>query len=39
MATDDGRYAAMVTNTFATNEGTTTRIHVIDSALCGTSAG
>ncbi|ONI89334.1 hypothetical protein ALI144C_05165 [Actinosynnema sp. ALI-1.44] len=38
LVTDDGRHAAMVTNTFAIAEGTTTRNHVIDSALCGTPA-
>ncbi|WP_328701442.1 serine hydrolase domain-containing protein [Amycolatopsis pittospori] len=35
-ATDDGRHAALVTNAFVQAEGTTTRIQVIDSALCGT---
>ncbi len=37
-ATDDGRHAALVTNTFVQAEGTTTRTQVIDSALCGTPA-
>ncbi|WP_190133064.1 serine hydrolase domain-containing protein [Streptomyces mashuensis] len=35
-ATDDGRHAAMVTNAYVNAEGKTTRIQVIDSALCGT---
>ncbi|MFC9976596.1 serine hydrolase domain-containing protein [Spirillospora sp. NPDC127200] len=37
-ATDDGRRAAMVTNAY-TSDGKTTRIDVLDSALCGTPVG
>ncbi|MBE1470550.1 serine hydrolase domain-containing protein [Kibdelosporangium phytohabitans] len=38
-ATDDGRHAALVTNAYVGAEGKTSRVQVVNSALCGTPAG
>lgn len=37
MVTDDGRFAALVTNTFVNNATEPTRLDVIDAALCETT--